>query len=788
MSGSSSPSPAHSDDIVSKIVQASSLEKSGEIEQAIALYQEILELDKQGNYGAVAKQALGNLQPKTISSAKAVTKAESDASWWSKLSLRWKVTGLAIALSTVPLIGIGATAYYIAGKSIEKQVSEAETARAAGMADKINRFMIERYGDIQVIAKQGILNNPAIRNATTQEEKIQVMDNYLASYPIYDSLAAFNLNGDVLVQSTGKTLPNHKDRLYFQEVIKTQKPYISQPIKSQSSGIISVYIASPIIEKGTNKMIGVVRTRMPVRYIEELIANFSANGEEYHLVDADGNFFIALEKEQVGKNAAEDFLGLDKIQATGEAGYLVTRHVSDKTEQLVAYSPTGILEGLPPLNWEAIIGIDTKQAFALERQLLFTLAIGTGITVLAVSALAVWLAYQSTFPLIKSTNTVKKLGQGELDVRMEVKGADELAELGSNINLMAEQIQELLQTQEAEARKQRQEKEKLQTGVMNLLLDVEGAQKGDLTIQAKMTDGAVGSIADAFNATLRKLRILLQQVQTVSNEVGELSQTGEGSVRQLSEAALLQEQEITQALNNIAEINQSIENVANFAQEAAQIAREGVMQAQQGDKTMDETVNSIEKIRVTVADTSKKVKQLAESSQEIAQIVDIISGISEKTNLLAFNASVEAARAGEHGEGFRIVAEEVRRLADRITESTKDIQQLVSKIQHNTTSVLQGIETSTTEVVNGGELVRKTKQILQTLAGTSEKIDTYLQSISTSTIDQTNTSRQVNEKMTGVATIAKNNSSEAQNVVQSLRTLVEEAENLQSSVGKFKLS
>ncbi|GAB4525916.1 MAG: hypothetical protein Tsb0014_05650 [Pleurocapsa sp.] len=788
MSGSPSPSPAHSDDIVSKIVQASSLEKSGEIEQAIALYQEILELDKEGNYGAVAQQALANLQSQVTPTATTATQAKSDASWWSKLSLRWKVTGLAIALSVIPLVGIGATAYYVAGKSIEKQVSEAETARAVSMTDKVNRFMIERYGDIQIIAKQGILSNPTIRDATTQQQKIQVMDNYLASYAIYDSIAAFDLNGNPIVQSAGDKLGNHKDRIYFQEVIKNQKPYISQPIKSKSSGITAVYVSSPIIEKGTGKMTGVVRARMPVQYLEELIAEFSANGEEYHLVDADGNFFVALEKEQVGRSAAEDFPGLDKLRASQEAGYIIAVDAIDNTEQLVAYSPSGTLEGLPPLNWEAVIGVDTKQAFALERQLLITLTIGTGITVLAVSALATWLAYQGTLPLLKSTEAVKKLGQGELDVRMEVQGADEIAELGSNINLMAEQIQELLKKQETEARKQRQEKEKLQTGVMNLLLDVEGAQKGDLTIQAQMTDGAVGSIADAFNATLSKLRGLLQQVQTVSNEVGELSQTGEGSVRQLSEAALMQEQEITQALSNIAEINQSIENVANFAQEAAQIAREGVIQAQQGDKTMDETVNSIEKIRVTVADTSKKVKQLAESSQEIAQIVDIISGISEKTNLLAFNASVEAARAGEHGEGFRIVAEEVRRLADRITESTKDIQQLVSTIQHNTTSVLQGIETSTSEVVNGSELVRKTKQILQTLAGTSEKIDTYLQSISSSTIDQTNTSRQVNEKMAGVATIAKNNSSEAQSVVQSLRTLVEEADNLQSSVGQFKLS
>ena len=322
---------------------------------------------------------------------------------------------------------------------------------------------------------------------------------------------------------------------------------------------------------------------------------------------------------------------------------------------------------------------------------------------------------------------------------------------------------------------------------MSLLIDVEGAKKGDLTVRAEMTDGAVGSIADAFNATMKKLQGLLQEVQTVSTEVGQLSLSGEDSVNQLSESALNQAEDINQALSSIDEINQSIETVANYTQEATQIARQGSIKAKEGDLAMDATVNSIEKIRTTVASTAKKVKQLAESSQEIGQIVEIISGISEKTNLLAFNASVEAARAGEHGEGFRIVAEEVRRLADRITESTKDIQQLVTAIQQDTTSVLQGMETSTAEVVNGSTLIRMTKQNLQSLAETSQQIDRHLKSISTNSINQTNTSSQVNEKINGIATVAQTNSAKAQHVVQSLRSLVQEAENLQSSVSQFKL-
>jgi twitching motility protein PilJ len=778
--------PDTGNDCVSKILNANNLERSGQITEAIALYQEIIQIDKEGTYKAIAEKALANLSQ---SQSATVTKDSEDSggSFWDKLTLRWKVTALAIAISTVPLAGIGSIAYYLASQSITKQITQAEEARAVGIADKLNRFMLERYGDIQVIAKQGILSNPVIRDATTPAEKESILNNYLASYPVYNSIAAFDLNGDLLVQSKGDKLGNHKNREYFQEVLKTGKPYISQPEISKSTGEVVIHVAGPIIEKATGKMIGVVRSRMPIEKVEDVIRNFSANGEEYHVVDSSGKFFIALEKEQVGRNLEADFPEISSVVATGKPGTAYSIDKIDNVQQVVFYAPFPTLEGLPNLEWDAVIGIDKAIVFAPQRQLLLALSLGTGLVTIAVAALAVYLANKGTRPILEASEAVEQIGKGDLETRLTIPGQDEMAKLGKNINLMAQKIKDLVEQQKTEAQKQRKEKERLQQEVVNLLLEIEDAQKGDLTVRAKITEGAIGSVADAFNATIRKLRDLVLQVQTVSSQVNELSQSGETSVQQFSSITLSQAEEINQALNNIAEINQSIQNVANFAQEAAQIARQGFLQAQEGDTAMDKTVSSIENIRTTVAGTAKKVKQLAESSQEIAQIVDIISGISEKTNLLAFNASVEAARAGENGQGFRIVADEVRRLADRVTEATKDIQQLVGTIQQDTASVLQAIEASTTEVVTGSELVQKTKQTLQTLATTSQKIDEYLQSISTSTTQQTSASQQINQKMAGVATIAQTTSTEVQEVAKSLRTLVEESETLQVSVSQFKL-
>ena len=339
----------------------------------------------------------------------------------------------------------------------------------------------------------------------------------------------------------------------------------------------------------------------------------------------------------------------------------------------------------------------------------------------------------------------------------------------------------------AELQQQKQERLRVQEAVINLLLDIEGAQRGDLTVRAKVDEGEMGSIADAFNATVRSLRDIVVQVQAAANQVQVAALSSETSVQRLSTEARTQAEVIADTLESVANIAQSIQTVAASAQEAAQIARQARESAQVGDQTMDSTVESMENIRTSVAETSKRMKRLAESSQEVSKIVSIISGISEKTNLLAFNASIEAARAGENGQGFRVVADEVRRLAERVTDSAKDIEQLVTGIQQETADVLQRMEASTSQVVKGTQLVAQTKTTLQGLAEVSQKIDALLESISKSTVSQTEASMVVNETMQEVATIAQNTSSESDAVAQAMQALVSLAQDLQSTVSRFQV-
>ena len=802
-------------DIVSKIVQATTLESEGKLEEAISIYQQITELDPEGNYGDVAREALGNLQ-KSATPVAVETEfvRRKSFSWWSRLSIKAKTSLVLISVALGSSLGINTVAYVLADRTVTREIETFKQAESDAITKEIALFMGDRRSDIQTLANLAVLADPELRASSTQEQKRRVLIQFLAAHRMYNSVAVYDAAGELMVNSEGKPASNHKEKIYFQEAVRTGKPFIGQPRISKSSGTFAVYTAAPIKDTKTGELVGVIRARMLVESLQDIIT--SGKFFDTYVIDSHGKVFLASnpdEKQQIlAANNQEiplsnffDFhqelkTGLERLQNEDVEPQQVEEDSSDLDRRNIFYGKERVgylnsfaktkipsLDGLSDLGWTTVIAVDNKVAFATQRKLLQAFAIGTLVTAAIVAIIARLIIAKVTQPIIEAADAVNKLGQGDFDVRIPVLGEDELAELGTNINKMAGQIQDLLHTQESETQRQRQEKENLQKGVMGLLLDVEDAKKGDLTVRAEMSDDAIGSIADAFNTTLTKLQELLQEVQNVSTEVGELSQAGEGSVKKLSESALAQAAEIEHALSSIEEINQSVKTIADYAQEAAVIARNGSIQAKEGDLAMDATVNSIEKIRATVANTSKKVKQLAESSQEIAQIVEIISGISEKTNLLAFNASVEAARAGEHGEGFRIVAEEVRHLADRITGATKDIQQLVGTIQQDTTSVLQGMETSTSEVVNGSELVHMTKLNLQSLAKTSQQIDEYLKSISTNTTKQTQDSKQVNEKINGIALVAKTTSTEAQTVVKSLQILVEEAQTLQESVSQFKL-
>ncbi|GAB4457707.1 MAG: methyl-accepting chemotaxis protein [Elainellaceae cyanobacterium] len=379
------------------------------------------------------------------------------------------------------------------------------------------------------------------------------------------------------------------------------------------------------------------------------------------------------------------------------------------------------------------------------------------------------------------------VSQGNLNARATVYSEDELGQLSSGFNQMARVILTTTSEAQRKAEEQEQAKEDLQRQVIRLLDDVEGAARGDLTVQAEVTADVLGAVADSFNLTIQNLREIVQQVKQAARQVSKGSTENEIFARSLSSDALRQAEELAVTLNSVQMMTDSIQRVAESAREAEEVARSASTTALKGGEAVERTVSGILEIRETVAETTRKVKRLAESSQEISKIVALISQIASRTNLLALNASIEAARAGEAGRGFAIVADEVRQLADRAAKASKEIEQIVLQIQSETGSVMTAMEEGTQQVIEGTRLAEQAKRSLEDIIQVSNRIDVLVRSITTDTIEQTETSRAVAQVMQSVELTAQETSQEAQRVSGSLQNLVGVARDLLNSVERFRV-
>lgn len=377
--------------------------------------------------------------------------------------------------------------------------------------------------------------------------------------------------------------------------------------------------------------------------------------------------------------------------------------------------------------------------------------------------------------------------QGNLNVQATVYSEDELGLLATGFNEMARVIFSTTNEAQRKADEQEEAKENLQRQVIRLLDDVEGAARGDLTVQAEVTADVLGAVADAFNLTIQNLRDIVQQVKVAAKEVTKGATNSETFARALSSDALRQAEELAVTLNSVQVMTDSIQRVAEAAREAETVARDASTIALKGGEAVENTVAGILEIRETVAETTRKVKRLAESSQEISKIVALISQIASRTNLLALNASIEAARAGEAGRGFAIVADEVRQLADKSAKSLKEIEQIVMQIQSETGSVMTAMEEGTQQVIKGTKLAEEAKRSLENIIQVANRIDTLVRSITSDTVEQTETSRAVAHVMQSVELTAQETSQEAQRVSGALQNLVGVSRDLIASVERFRL-
>jgi twitching motility protein PilJ len=335
---------------------------------------------------------------------------------------------------------------------------------------------------------------------------------------------------------------------------------------------------------------------------------------------------------------------------------------------------------------------------------------------------------------------------------------------------------------------QRSENERNQRSILKLLDEMASLADGDLTVQATVTEDITGAIADSVNYAVEALRKLVTTINHSAMQVDAAARQTQALGVQLGKASSAQTKQIASATESIAAMAASTEEVSGNAERAADVARHSVDVAHKGGEAVRRTIDGMNAIRETIQETSKRIKRLGESSQEIGNIVELISDIAEQTNILALNASIQASMAGEAGRGFAVVADEVQRLAERAATATKQIDVLVRTIQTDTNEAVVSMERSTTDVVGGALLAENAGAALQEIEQVSNQIASLVQNISGSSRSQSAAAQNI-ARNTQVLREISGQTTEATNATaQSILKLADLAAALRKSVAGFRLA
>jgi twitching motility protein PilJ len=346
-------------------------------------------------------------------------------------------------------------------------------------------------------------------------------------------------------------------------------------------------------------------------------------------------------------------------------------------------------------------------------------------------------------------------------------------------------------TRQAETERQRRvaeaAKDATQEAILRLMNEMGDLAGGDLTTRATVTEDITGAIADSVNYTIEELAVLVKRINDAASRVDGATREAQATSETLLAASDRQSEEIRAAGGQVNALADSLHGVSNRAGETADVARSSLTAADKGDAAVAAAIAGMNDIRGQIQETSKRIKRLGESSQEIGEIVELISDITEQTNVLALNAAIQAASAGVAGRGFAVVAEEVQRLAERSAEATREIAAIVKTIQADTHDAVAAMEHSTLGVVEGARRSDAAGQVLAEIREVTTRLASLIENISTDTRTQMGVARQVADAMQGILRITEETSAGTRQTADSVGDLAALAGELKGSVAGFKV-
>lgn len=326
-----------------------------------------------------------------------------------------------------------------------------------------------------------------------------------------------------------------------------------------------------------------------------------------------------------------------------------------------------------------------------------------------------------------------------------------------------------------------------QRAILRLLDEMTNLADGDLSAHATVSEDITGAIADSVNYAIDALRSLVATINHTSVQVSSAADRTQSTAARLADASNLQTRQITSTSSSINEMAETMTRMSESAADSQSVALNSVAIANKGAETVRRNIQAMDSIREQIQETSKRIKRLGESSQEIGDIIGLINEIADRTNILALNAAIQASTAGEAGRGFAVVADEVQRLAERAGDATKQVEALVKAIQVDTGEAVASMEQSTSGVVSGARLAEDAGSALTEVETVSQQLAALIQDISREASQQADIATTLSSNMSVLREITVQTSSGTTETANSIGKLTALSNELRESVAGFRL-